>query len=215
MNYFYDLLINLNDEVAYRFFEWNKDDNIIHLKKIPIFKISHHDLKTFLNYNIQVDQDFLDSIYNKTESYEKKAKYILYMALFTDENNTIVIEFNEKGKSIARSYLLLEEELDLLEMAYTLKKEEISYQKLKPIIQDNEVRQIREMQKFLNVEIDSLYEEKNLPKMRYLYNEILSEDEKDFEKLYQGLKKVIQSEFSDYHLRLLEIIKLSYNHLSL
>ena len=38
MNYIYDLLLNFNENI-YEFYDWNKTDNIKHIKKIPIFKI--------------------------------------------------------------------------------------------------------------------------------------------------------------------------------
>ena len=38
MNYFYDILINLND-IAYNFYEWSKDDSILHLKKYQYLKL--------------------------------------------------------------------------------------------------------------------------------------------------------------------------------
>ena len=34
MNYIYDILLNLNQH-AYEFFEWELNDNIVHVKKTP------------------------------------------------------------------------------------------------------------------------------------------------------------------------------------
>ena len=214
MNYFYDLLINLNDDEAFKFYEWNKNDNIIHLKKIPVFKITNKDLKIFLSYNIQVEQDFLNLIKNKTESYEQNSEPIMYMALFTDENNSILLEFNSQGKSIYRSSLLLEEELDLLEISYSLKKESLSYEKLEKLAVKDEIRQVREANRFLSLEINSLYEEENFSKLRYLYNEIFNEDSNNLEEIHTKLLDLIKSDFQESHLKLLKIIELSYKHLS-
>ena len=212
MNYFYDLLINLSDDVPFNFYEWNKNDNIIHLKKIPVFKIKTNDLKNFLSYNIKVDELFLTKIFNKTESYDKN--YINYMALFTDGNNSLVIEFDEKGKTIAKSKLLLEEELDLLEIAYSLKNEVVNYEKIDLLNEDSELRQIKELKHFLLVEINTLWEKQNTPKLRYLYNEIINQDSKDLQKIYKSLQNIIKSDFNSNHLKMFNIIKLSYQHLS-
>ena len=35
MNYIYDIVLNFNKEY-YNFFEWNKRDNIVNVKKIPL-----------------------------------------------------------------------------------------------------------------------------------------------------------------------------------
>ena len=213
MNYFYDILINLND-IAYNFYEWSKDDSILHLKKIPVFKINTKELKDLLKYNIKIDKNFLDNIYNKTESYETNNKYIEYMALFTDENNSLVIEFDQNGKSLYRSKLLLEEELDLLEMAYSLKKENITYEKLNLLPKTFSSRQENEIKHFLEIEIKTLYENKQISKLRYLYNETFNQDNKNLDLIYQKLLKKIKSDFSLNHLKLFEIVKLSYKHLS-
>ncbi len=213
MNYFYDLLINLSDDVPYNFFEWNKNDDIMHLKKIPVFKINTNDLKNFLSFNIKVGEEFLKDIENKTEGYDKNL--IKYMALFTDNNNSLVLEFNEDGKAIARSKLLLEEQLDLMEIAYSLKRITINYKKLDLINQNDELRQIKELKHFLNLEIKTLYENNNLSKLRYLYNEVFNQDNKDLLSIYKDLKKEINKQFNENHLKLFDIIKLSYKHLSI
>lgn len=213
MNYFYDLLINLSDDVPYNFFEWNKNDDIMHLKKIPVFKINTNDLKNFLSFNIKVGEEFLKDIENKTEGYDKNL--IKYMALFTDNNNSLVLEFNEDGNVIARSKLLLEEQLDLMEIAYSLKRITINYKKLDLINQNDELRQIKELKHFLNLEIKTLYENNNLSKLRYLYNEVFNQDNKDLLSIYEDLKKEINRQFNENHLKLFDIIKLSYKHLSI
>lgn len=214
MNYFYDLLINLNDNEAYKFYEWNKDDEIIHLKKVPVFKISSRDLNNLMRYRIKIAKAFLELIYNRTENYDQNLKYIEYMALFTDENNSILLEFNSEGESIYRSYLLLEEELDLMEISYSLPREEISYTKLNNLNTLKDTRQIRDLQKFLEIEVNTLHDQKDTLKMRYLYNEITNKDESDQDKLYDCLINIIKSDFNNNHLKLYNIIKLSYKHLS-
>ena len=214
MNCFYDILINLNDNRVFRFYEWSKKDPIIHIKKIPIFKIKTKDFKILASCNILVQKDFLDSIYKVTESYEKDNKYIDYIALFTDENNSIVLEFNSNGESISRSMLLLDEELDLLEIAHSLKSSSIEYQIINKINQGNTLRQIDELNRILEIEIKTLYKEKNFLKLRYLYNEVVGIDDNNIDKIYNKLLNIINSDLNDDHLKLYNIIKLSYKHLS-
>jgi len=214
MNYFYDLLVNLNDENAYFFYEWDKNDNIIHLKKIPIIKIDHDDFKNFISSQIIVEQSFLNLIYNKTETYDKEAKFVEYMALLTDGNDSIVIEFNNIGLSISRSYLLLEEELDLLELAYSLPKDEFSYKMTDKIVKRNGIRQEENIRNFLLREIDTLYNDKNKEKLKYLYNEMTNSVLYDLDELRDKFISTIKKDFNKSHLNVYEIIKLSYNGLS-
>ena len=214
MNYFYDVLINLNDDRVFKFYEWNRDDPIIHLKKIPIIKINTAIFKTIAEYSIKVNRYFLDSIFLTTEYYEKKLTNIEYMALFTDTKNAIVLEFNKNGESIARSSLLLEAELDLLEISQSLKRTNLDFKKLNKINMSHGIRQLEDLNRVLEIEINTLYEMKNKSKLRYLYNEITGKDEDNIEVLYKAFLNILQSDFNDNHFKLYNIIKLSYKRLS-
>ena len=78
MTYIYDILLNFNEEY-YDFFDWNKNDKILHIKKIPIYKISDKELIEILNNKIIFDKSFLEYICDKTEVFLKheikKLKY--------------------------------------------------------------------------------------------------------------------------------------------
>ena len=66
----YDILVNIIDsERVYEFFEWNNKDDIEHIKKIPLVKVSSHFLDDCINNNITVDKSFL-----KKQSYIIKIK---------------------------------------------------------------------------------------------------------------------------------------------
>ena len=79
MNYIYDLLLNFNEKI-YDFYDWNKTDKIIHIKKIPIFKISSSKMNIIKNNKICFEDSFLEKIYRKTEEFmNRKNKYIAAM----------------------------------------------------------------------------------------------------------------------------------------
>ena len=205
MNYFYDVMINLH-EVNYKFYEWSMDDEFIHLKRVPIYKLKSQDIQKFLLHNIQVKREFLEGIKDKTTSIENEK--LLYIALFTDGNNTIVLEFNEDGKSILRSSLLIAEELDLMEIAYSLEEEKLEYEVLEKIKDKNEVRQVERIKKFLNKEIDYSFNQQDFDKLKYLYQEISEEQLRSDKKIYEFLKILINGNYNDNILKLFNIIKL-------
>ena len=68
MNYIYDILLNFNNQ-AYDIFEWNKEDKITHIRKIPLIKIKYEDLYNLLNKKIKFSEDFLTKIYQKNGKY--------------------------------------------------------------------------------------------------------------------------------------------------
>ena len=151
-------------------------------------------------------REFLEGIKDKTTSIENEK--LLYIALFTDGNNTIVLEFNENGKSILRSSLLIAEELDLMEIAYSLEEEKLEYEVLEKIKDKNEVRQVERIKKFLNKEIDYSFNHQDFDKLKYLYQEISEEQLRSKKKIYEFLKRLINGNYNDNILKLFNIIKL-------
>ena len=113
MNFIYDIYLNLN-MTLYDFYDWNKTDKIIHIKKIPIFVISDKKLKAMITHDIKIDMNILNSIKDKTETWSINSR-IKYCALFSSTDDIIAIEFDKTGKSIKKSFLCIDEANDILE----------------------------------------------------------------------------------------------------
>ena len=127
MTYIYDGLLNFSDtERIVEFFEWNNNDSIDHIKRIPLIRISSNAFNELINNNIVVEKEFLDKIQDSTWMY-KKTKNLEYAVLITDLNKVIAFEFNKEGKIIAKSGLLLDEEEEIIEESYDLKEEKLNY----------------------------------------------------------------------------------------
>ena len=156
MNYIYDIYINLNKKL-YDFFEWNKKDKIVRIKKIPLFKIENEVLREIIGYNIKIDDKVLKTINNKTECWNNSS--IQYCSLFCDNNDIIAIEFDKNGNSINRSFLYIEDELDVLESikTNTIKME---YTLLDKIKVNNKTRKELYEENFINNELKNIKKEK-------------------------------------------------------
>ena len=63
MNYIYDILINFNENL-YDFYDWNLNDQIDHIRKIPVFKTDSEFLYNLKKNDIILNKDFLNKIYN-------------------------------------------------------------------------------------------------------------------------------------------------------
>lgn len=212
MNYYYDIILNWNEENAYEFYEWNDFDYLELIKKIPLIKVKH---KTFLDLTeniVKVDSDFLELIKEKTlVSDRKNFKKIEYACLFTDTKNAIAIEFNEEGVSISRSKLLVDDELNVLEVIYGIKETNINVEAIRKIKIDNTLRQIKEAQKLILMEINNLYQKKEIDKLRYLYYEYKKENIDDINYIYESIKNDLKKDFNEDILKLYYIIKISYH----
>ena len=123
MNYVYDILVNFKYPLL-DFFEWNADDNIENIKRIPFFKVSSDDLNAFKYNKYKIDDT--DSIKNGIKLFDNKKK-TYNGALYTDGNEAIVIRYDNKGVCIAKSSLLLDEEMEIIDSSNLLPTTNITY----------------------------------------------------------------------------------------
>ena len=209
MNYFYDIKVNFDEKQLYEFYEWQKKDNIERIKKIPLNLVSSKTMKDFLSYNIVVEKSFLEKIINKTENYN--GEKIKYASIFADSKTSLVVEFNEEGKSMFKSKLLLNDDLNIIEIVHNLNKTILKYsiEKEKKVLRTT-LRQETEIKKVLNLEIDTFYEKKDVLKLKYLYYEWLNEKNNDIDKIYKILKEKLKEDLTKRTFEIYEIIKLSY-----
>ena len=201
MNYIYDIYLNLN-EVLYDFFDWNKNDKVIHIKKIPIYKISSENFENVVYNLIEVDDIFLNGVHNKTEAWNI-GKRIEYCALFSDYNNIIAIEFDKTGKSIKKSYLLIDEELEVLENIQRLKEMDLEFKIIKKeniiLKTRNEIRK----EKFIDNELKNIESDK----LDYIYFECFGKKEKNKKIILKNIRQISKS--SKTYKKLYDILKLT------
>lgn len=201
MNYIYDIYLNLNKEL-FDFFEWNKKDKLTHIKKIPIFKISEEEIKNLINYKIKVDETFLNKISNKTETWNIKNKAD-FCTLFTDGNTVIAIEFNKNGVSQKKSFLLIEEELDILETIDKIKEITFHFSVLNQEKKALKTRKELNIEHFIYKELKSIEEQK----LNYIYFECFGKKEKNKKIILDELNKIKKN--SKTYKNLYDILKLT------
>ena len=115
MSYIYDILLNF-DSMIYDHYEWNLNDNIYHVKKIPLFKVDDFVLDDVIKYNLRFKQDFLNKIKNKTEIYLNKiCKPIEYAFIICSGEKVLALKLDSKGKTSRYSKMLISEELDAID----------------------------------------------------------------------------------------------------
>lgn len=193
MNYIYDIIINLNKKY-YDFFEWNQNDSLCHIRKIPIIRINNNDFMNLLTNKIIIDNKVLNIIKDKTDVFNNINDNIKYCCLFTDTNEVLAISFDENGNSMLKSDLLIEEALDVLEISLHIRESNIKYN-----ILNNELdncfltRNTQKTKHRILKKIDNI-SKKETEKMKYLYYECFNEEEKDYKKMVSKIKKNISNE---------------------
>ena len=211
MTYIYDVLLNFADENRLiEFFEWDESDSLEHIKKIPVVRTSSKQLSELINNQVKVEKEFLDKIKSQTIAY-RKTKNLEYATLITDINKVIGLEFNSNGQIISRSALLLDEEEELLDECFDLKQELLPYKILNPITKEQFLtRSETKKQRYLLKEIENLYQDNNVDKLTYLYEELFTKDDLSFKDKYLKIKDDLEKNYSIRHNALYEIVRLTY-----
>lgn len=206
MNFIYDILLNFNKEY-YEFYEWNLDDDICHIRKMPIFKLTTKQLTDMFNNEIQVESNFMKYIYNKTEVFTKnEIKTINYACLLSDGDNVLAVKFNKNGVIISKSSLLIEEEEEVTDLVLRMKLKPIDYKITK--IGNHfqfKTRKEKEIEKFIKTKIK---EETNLEKLRYLYFDCFGKKELDRDKIINRIRKEIDTNWDEIYLKIYNFFKL-------
>ncbi len=193
MNYYYNL--TLNSDLS-KFYEWTLKDSLIEIKKIPVFKTTENTLINMLKYDGYVNSEFLNKIYNQTTYKEVgKIKTITYAAILTDTKFCLAIIFDDNGYIKNRSYLLLEDELNILEFSFSLKKEKVIFNKEKKSIINNNFKQEVLMRKAIKEEIDKAIEEKDKNKLIYYYLEWFNNYSNNVDYIYKTICSELEKEF--------------------
>lgn len=209
MSFYYDIELNFNEERIWEFYEWEKNDVLTHIKKIPLFKVDSNILYDFLEYQIILDKEFMSSIKKKTITNKETIDYAF---IISDGKNALALESNDLGNLVCYSKLTLEDENNLNEIIFTIKKTEINYQKEEKKIIDHTLRQINYEKKIISCELNTLNDKKDKTKMQYLYYEYFGEIDSDFKKMYQKLNQLLEQEYDENLHHIYELIKLSYSN---
>lgn len=212
MYYYYDVLLNFGtDGDIYEFYEWESEDNVEFIKKIPLFRVSLDCLKDNLKYKTKFDSSFIEQIKEKT--IVKGSTENLNTFLISDSKNTLALEINEEGVVISRSKLLPSDELNISEVMFTMRESTLHYEKLEKYKMNTTLRQERKIKKLIEQEIDTLYKENNTSKLKYLYYEWFNKNNDNIENIYKEMTSSLQKGYNGNLKRVYDFIKLSYHNM--
>lgn len=206
MNYIYDILINLQRKL-YDFYEWNVSDDITHVRKTPIFKIKTEQLLDLKDNKVILDSTLLKRINNRTEIFTNhNVKVMRYVSLFSDNNDVIVLEFDEKGEKVRGSKLLVDEEIEVLEVVDNIDLSEINYSMIEP--EDHNYSRTRKENKMYDYIIRQLTRE-NYIKLKYLYYDYFEKEEDNIDKIIKDIKYELDNNWKNIYEQVYNFFKLS------
>ncbi len=208
MNYYYDILLNFQDNL-YMFYEWEEEDVYDYIKKIPLFHIQKKDFQDIWSNKIKVEESFLNMIENKTKT--KRGDYLKYVAIFSDGSNNIALEFNNEGISTNKSSLLLDDELNINEFVYNVELTKVNYKILSQEEILRETKQDIKIKKILKTEIKTMFNNKDKSKFKYIYLEWFNELNDNYEEMFLRMLDKINNRLTNKEYEIYELIKMTYS----
>lgn len=189
MKYVYDIILNFNEKY-YDFFDWNTNDNIDYIKRIPVYKVSNRVMRDLVLNKIQIDKKIIEEIYNKCEIYTNIGiEKIEYACLFCSDDMVIGIEFNSNGKSLYKSDLIIDESIDIITYMKKNKINKINYDLIEHYKINFITRKEESKINFIKRELNDIYMNNKIYKLKYIYYECFGKNEINTSKMNMDLKK--------------------------
>lgn len=161
----YNIMLNFNSNLIY-FYEWSNRDSIKNYKKVYLFRVSEIVLNDILNNDIEINGIFKNVISNK-------------IVIFTDLNNIIALDFKD-NKTYKRSDILLDEQFELINLAFSLKEIILDYKIIKNI---NTESKFRDEELIKNKIIKCINDIKEKGMIKYINYELFNINSDSKEKL--------------------------------
>lgn len=210
MTYVYDIILNFNDKL-YDFYEWEKNDNYLHIKKVNVIRVNSKIYNEILDNKVKFNGSFWLTLLHKCEYYDKRVvKTLPYVFLLTDTYRTMALMLNDNLEIIKYSSLLLDEEEEVNEISNRIPLIKIEYNIIKENSRNDLTRNEELVCHYIINDLKKTYENKDFAKLRYLYYEYFNIESNDLEKNYQELLLTLK-EFNHRHYKLYNLIQLSYN----
>ena len=205
MNYVYDILSNFNQEL-YDFYDWDKNDNFTHLRKVPSFRVSKEVLVDLMFKKVKIKGNLLKLIKDKTQMFTKEGVDVIeYCFIVSDSVNALGVILDEDGVVYKRSKFLVSEELEINKCLRTSKIYNVEYNLLSSKTHySNMTRNEEKVTNLILNELELIMD--STDKIDYLYYEWFNTNKG--KNKYKKLVSSIKSSYTSKHEYILELLNL-------
>lgn len=205
MNYVYDILSNFNQEL-YDFYDWDKNDNFTHLRKVPSFRVSKEVLVDLMFKKVKIKGNLLKLIKDKTQVFTKEGVDVIeYCFIISDSVNALGVILDEDGVVYKRSKFLVSEELEINKCLKTSKIYNVEYNLLSSKTHySNMTRNEEKVTNLILNELELIMD--STDKIDYLYYEWFNTNKG--KNKYKKLVSSIKSSYTSKHEYILELLNL-------
>lgn len=211
MIYIYDVLSNFQ-KYPFDIWEWVETDQVIHIKRINVLKVTKQQLIELSNNSFKLDEKFLDRICNTCEVYtdSNKVKTLPYAFIVMDGYNALAIHYINETK-ILKSNLLVDDEKGVIQLNDVLQIfDNKFYDITTPMIRSPFIlRKNFKVQKEIRQELEITYKNERYDLINYLYFELFEKETIDYKMAYHKILESLQdSEFVNKITKIFELIKM-------
>lgn len=205
MNYVYDILSNFNQEL-YDFYDWDKNDNFTHLRKVPSFRVSKEVLVDLMFKKVKIKGNLLKLIKDKTQVFTKEGVDVIeYCFIVSDSVNSLGVILDEDGVIYKRSKFLVSEELEINKCLKTSKIYNVEYNLLSSKTHySNMTRNEEKVTNLILNELELIMD--STDKIDYLYYEWFNTNKG--KNKYKKLVSSIKSSYTSKHEYIFELLNL-------
>ena len=205
MNYVYDILSNFNQEL-YDFYDWDKNDNFTHLRKVPSYRVSKEVLVDLMFKKVKIKGNLLKLIKDKTQVFTKEGVDVIeYCFIVSDSVNALGVILDEDGIIYKRSKFLVSEELEINKCLKTSKIYNVEYNLLSSKTHySNMTRNEEKVTNLILNELELIMD--STDKIDYLYYEWFNTNKG--KNKYKKLVSSIKSSYTSKHEYILELLNL-------
>lgn len=205
MNYVYDILSNFNQEL-YDFYDWDKNDNFTHLRKVPSFRVSKEVLVDLMFKKVKIKGNLLKLIKDKTQVFTKEGVDVIeYCFIVSDSVNSLGVILDEDGVVYKRSKFLVSEELEINKCLKASKIYNVEYNLLSSKTHySNMTRNEEKVTSLILNELELIMD--STDKIDYLYYEWFNTNKG--KNKYKKLVSSIKSSYTSKHEYILELLNL-------
>lgn len=205
MNYVYDILSNFNQEL-YDFYDWDKNDNFTHLRKVPSFRVSKEVLVDLMFKKVKIKGNLLKLIKDKTQVFTKEGVDVIeYCFIVSDSVNALGVILDEDGIIYKRSKFLVSEELEINKCLKASKIYNVEYNLLSSKTHySNMTRNEEKVTNLILNELELIMD--STDKIDYLYYEWFNTNKG--KNKYKKLVSSIKSSYTSKHEYILELLNL-------
>ena len=183
MNNIYDVILNFN-KYYYEVYEWNNNDDVENIRKIPFFKVSDKAYLNLKNREVIISKKSLSMLKKNCSLLDEVIDEI--RCLITNGRECMGIIIDKDGIIIGRSAMLYEEEDEVLEESRGIKKIEIEFDSIGERYGgsrlENEKKKI--LEEFINNNNDKMI-------LKYIYYDYYLEECDDILEIKNKLLKEI------------------------